>query len=116
MTKQLKKYIKLGSRIALYVPGTVNVNERSNNDAWIAKTSLMFANLFGGATATPGAGYWVDDAAGLVSEDVTIVYSYATEDALKTGIHKVLKFAHEMKSELNQSAISLEVNGELYLI
>ena len=116
MNRQLKKYIRLGSRIALYVPGTVNINEASNNDAWIAKTSLMFSDLFGGATATPGAGYWVDDTAGLVSENVTIVYSYATDEALKTGIHKVLQFAHEMKSELNQSAVSLEVNGELYLI
>ena len=58
----------------------------------------------------------IDDAAGLVSENVTIVYSYASDEALKTGIHKVLQFAHEMKSELKQSAVSLEVNGELYLI
>ena len=116
MNRQLKKYIRLGSRIALYVPSTININKVSDNDVWIAKTSIMFSDLFGEATATPGAGYWVDDAAGLVSENVTIVYSYATDEALKTGIHKVLQFAHEMKSELNQSAVSLEVNGELYLI
>ena len=47
MNRQLKKYVRLGSRIALYVPGTVNINEAADNDAWIAKTSLMFSDLFG---------------------------------------------------------------------
>lgn len=112
----LKKYVKLSSRIALYIPGTVDVDKASDNGAWIVTISKAFSAMFGGATATAAAGYWEDAQAGLVSEDVTIVYSYADTETLKTRIHDVLKLAHDMKLALNQTAISLEVNGSLYFI
>lgn len=112
----LKKYIKLSSRIALYVPGTIDINHAADNSGWIVQVSKAFSEMFGGATATAAAGYWEDAKAGLVSEDVTIVYSYADTETLKARIHDVLSMAHDMKTALNQTAISLEVNGSLYLV
>ena len=112
----LKKYVKLSSRVALYVPGTFDINKISNNAAWVSTVSKSFSQMFGGATVTAAAGYWEDIQAGMISENVTIVYAYTDTETLKTEIHKVLQLAKTMKDELKQTAISLEVNGSLYFI
>ena len=112
----LKKYVKLSSRVALYVPGTIDINHATDTGAWVATIQSAFAEMFGGATASAAAGYWMSEQVNLVSEDVTIVYSYSDTETLKTAIHKVLALAHEMKTALRQEAVSLEVNGSLYFI
>ena len=112
----LKKYVKLSSRVALYMPGTYDVDKASDNGGHVVLVSKMFSDMFGGATVTSAAGYWDDVKAGLVSENVTIIYSYTDTATLKIKIHDVLQLAKKLKTELRQTAISLEVNGELYFI
>ena len=112
----LKKYVKLGSRVALYVPGTIDINHASDTSEWVASVSLAFSQMFGGCTASACAGYWEDDCAGLVTENVTVVYSYTDTETLKKTIDKVLQLAHSMKKSLNQSAVTLEVNRAIYFI
>ncbi|WJH36601.1 hypothetical protein N6H14_13140 [Paenibacillus sp. CC-CFT747] len=74
-----------------------------------------FSSWFGGATAVDGQGAWVDDSQKLIKENVTIVYAFA-EKLDKTAINQVVDYAKAMKTELAQSAISLEVDGRMYFI
>lgn len=114
--KKLKNYIRLGSKVAVYVPSTVDVDKAADTSGWVAMVSLSMSQWFGGATSTTAAGYWEDERAGLVTEAVTVVYSYTDSATLEQKIDDVLRLVHKMKKDLNQSAVSLEVNGVLYLI
>jgi hypothetical protein len=78
-------------KVSVVVPSTragVFVSEAR----MLARAELVAKNLsdrFGGATATPSSGYWVNDAGKLVEEKVVVVYTYT--DALDEGQYADLR-------------------------
>ena len=95
--------ITLPQRVALYVPSTTD-------------TDREFCGWYGGATAQQSTGYWMSDAAGLVREAVTIVYAACTADQLREHLPDVLQLAQQIKAEMQQESLSLDLNGTLYII
>lgn len=116
MNKRLEKMQALRHKVAIYVPGTNGVNTAADNAEHVRKAAALLSDLFGGATATPAVGYWMSDAAGLVEEKTTVVYAYATNGALESGLDAVIDFCDGMKTELQQEAVSLEIDGALYFV
>lgn len=114
--KSLKNCIKLSHSIKIYVPSTKNINELIDNTHWVNKTLEFLSKTFGGATSSKALGAWLSNDGNLVKENVTIVFSYSTQIDLEKNIDLVYNFCLAMKNELNQEAIALEVNNELYFI
>jgi hypothetical protein len=52
----------------------------------------------------------------LVKENVTVVLSYTSQSQLEACIEGVYEFCLNMKQELGQESVALEVNNQLYLI
>ena len=116
--KQLKNLFNLSCSVAVYVPSTINVNEKMSKAEVKEYTDFVLGGLsalFGGATAYDAKGAWNSEK-GLVLEDVKVCKSYCTSEQLKAGIDRVLSLCQELKSELKQEAISLEINNKLYFI
>lgn len=113
---RLSKLTRLESRVAVYVPGTNGVDAAADNSATVNAAAALLSDLFGGATAQSVRGFWMSDAAGLVAENTTIVYSYADGAALEAGMDRVIDFCENMRDALKQEAVSLEVNNTLYFI
>ena len=82
----------------------------------VKKTAALLSELFGGATSTPALGYWMSPAAGLVAEATTVVFAYAADAALQEHVGRVVELCEELKREMGQEAIALEINGEMYFI
>lgn len=101
---RLKAMFSLKSKITVYIPATVN------------KAATLLSECFGGATSTEALGYWVSDTAGLVKENTTMVFAYAGEDDLKKNLDKVIDFCENLKIEMSQDAVALELNGEMFFI
>lgn len=116
MTKRLKQAVKLNSKVTIYIPATTAVNTAVDNSTQVNAAAALLADLFGGSTSTPAVGYWMSDGAGLVRENTTLVFAYANTAALELGIDKVLDFCEQLKAEMSQEAIALEINGEMYFI
>lgn len=116
INKKLEKLQPLRHRVAVYVPGTNNVNTAADNARYVKMAAATLSNLFGGATATPAIGYWMSDAAGLVEEKTTVVYAYAAGEDLERGLDTVINFCADMRGDLRQEAVSLEIDGSLYFI
>ncbi len=114
--KRLEKLQPLPHRVAVYVPGTNGVNTAADNARYVQMAAATLSDLFGGATATPAIGYWMSDAAGLVEEKTTVVYSYAAGEDLERGLDAVIDFCADMRGDLLQEAVSLEIDGALYFI
>lgn len=112
----MKQAVALPQRVALYVPGTQGPATATDNAAQVERVAREFCGWFGGATAQPSAGYWLSDTAGLVREAVTIVYAACTADQLREHLPDVLQLAQQIKQDMAQEAVSVELNGALYII
>ena len=108
--------ITLPQRVALYVPSTTDTDKPTDNAAQVERVAREFCGWYGGATAQQSTGYWMSDAAGLVREAVTIVYAACTADQLREHLPDVLQLAQQIKAEMQQEALSLDLNGTLYII
>lgn len=113
---RLKAMLSLKSKITVYIPATVNINETIDNTEFVNKAATLLSECFGGATSTEALGYWVSDTAGLVKENTTMVFAYAGEDDLKKNLDKVIDFCQDLKTEMKQDAVALELNGEMFFI
>ena len=111
---RLKAMFSLKSKITVYIPATVNINETIDNTEFVNKAATLLSECFGGATSTEALGYWVSDTAGLVKENTTMVFAYAGEDDLKKNLDKVIDFCQDLKTEMKQDAVALELNGEMF--
>ena len=116
MNSRLKAMFSLKSKITVYVPATMDINKEIDNTEYVNKTATLLSECFGGATSTDALGYWVSDTAGLVKEHTTMVFAYAAEEDLKNNLDRVLDFCENLKSEMGQDAIALELNGEMFFI
>lgn len=108
--------IALPERVALYVPSTTDTDKPTDNAAQVERVARDFCGWFGGATAQQSAGYWLSESAGLVRESVTIVYAACTADQLREHLPDVLQLAQQIKQDMAQEAVSVELNGALYII
>lgn len=103
---KLQNCFKLSSKVTVYVPATNGVSEATDNTEQVKKTASLLAGLFGGSTSTAALGYWLSPIAGLVAEATTVVFAYA----------EVVELCEELKHDMGQEAIALEINGEMYFI
>lgn len=113
---KLQNCFKLSSKITIYVPATNGVNQEVGNTEQVKKTAELLADLFGGSTSTAALGYWLSPAVGLVAEATTVVFAYASDEDLQNYIVAVVDLCEELKQEMGQEAIALEINGEMYFI
>lgn len=114
--KSLKFKFDLDSKVAIYVPSTLNVNEQTDNTAQVMNIIRKLSTLFGGATASDAVGGWVSESGETVIEKVKIVYSFCTSEMLKQHISTIIEICEELKNEMSQEAITLEINGQVKFV
>ncbi len=114
--KMLKNCIKLSNSIKIYVPSTINVDKEYYSSVYVERTLAFLSSKFGGSTSTNALGAWVTENGSLVKEKVTIVLSYCDPVGLEEHIESIYEFCLQIKKDLSQEAIALEINNELYLI
>jgi hypothetical protein len=115
----LSSLFSLPHSVSVVVPSTIDVDsmmDASEVEATVNSVVRDMSLLFGGATATKGRGGWVSNDLGLVTEDVTIVESSCTEDALNAHIKTVISMCVRLKKEMTQESIALKVDGKLFLV
>ena len=113
---KLQNLFKLSSKVTVIVPATKNINEEIDNTSYVDDVAALLSECFGGATASAAIGYWTSPTAGLVKEKSTPVFAYCTDAQLQEHADKVIDKCEELKQELEQDAIALEINGEMYFI
>lgn len=108
--------VQLPHRVAVYVPSTQGPAENTDNSEQVQRVARELSEMFGGATATTARGFWVSDSAGLVAEAVTIVYASCTDRQYHEQVPEVIRIAQRIKEEMQQEAVSIELDGILYLV
>ena len=103
-------------KFSIYVPSTVDVNNAVDNTAAVSDCLAFLSSQFGGATALAASGAWVSEAAGLVSESVTICYAFTNLRGLLGRRRAVLDYARKLCKDMQQEAVSVEIDGRLYFV
>ena len=116
MSAKLKNMFKLSSKITVYIPSTMDINQTADTKKYIDDCAVLLSESFGGATSCEVLGYWVSPSAGLVKERSTMVFAYCSDKDLQEKADNIIDFCIAMKTELKQDAITLEINGEMYFI
>jgi len=114
--KKLQNMFKLSSRVTIYIPSTINVNEEIDNSKYVDRIAGNLSQYFGGSTSTPALGYWLSQNNGLVKEKTVMVFAYCSDKDLQSNIDNLITDCEALKNELSQESIAMEINGELYFI
>ena len=113
---RLSLAVRLDRKIVIYVPATAGPADACDNSAQVDSAARLLSELFGGATIQPGAGCWMSDSAGLVKEATTLVYAFTDAAGMDAGRERVVDFCEALKRDMKQEAVSLEIDGVLYLL
>ena len=116
MNERLKAMFCLRSKITVYIPATIEVDRKIDNREYVDRAAALLSECFGGATSTEALGYWMSGSCGLVKENTTLVFAYASEEDLKNNLDKVIDFCEQIKEEMKQESVALELNGEMFFI
>lgn len=114
--KTLKFKFDLDSKVSVYVPSTKDVNVPCENSVQVKQVITELARMFGGATASRAVGGWGAASGETIIEDVTIVYSFCTSAQLREHFAEVYAICERLKQEMQQEAITLEINGQVKFI
>lgn len=115
MKQQLFSF-DLNSKVAIYVPSTINVSEECDNTQYVKNAIKQLSTWFGGATATPAIGGWVSAAGEVVVENVSIVYSFCTTEDLQKYAADIIALCKSIKHDMRQEAVTLEINGQVKFV
>lgn len=114
--KQLKNCVKLRSQVKIYVPSTYSVDNEIDNSEYVDRTLTFLSKCFQGATCSEALGAWVTASGNLIKEKVSMCFSFANQEDLNKNIDSIYDYCLNLKLELKQEMIALELNGELYFI
>lgn len=105
----------LSEKVSIIIPGTVSVNVHVDTSYYVEDALAKLGSMFGGASAVQQQGSWISDQEGLVIENNTLVYAY-TDELTDSALNELYAFAMYIADELDQEAVSVEVNNQLYFV
>lgn len=108
----------LQHEIRLYLPSTFDVSGEVDKDYHqylLTKVCKIFGRRFGGFTMTEATGGWVAQDGQLVTEKITIIASKC-DGLTPARLRFARRVAVLVKYLLKQEAVSLEIDGTLYLM
>jgi hypothetical protein len=89
-------------KVAIYAPRPELVSE----------VARMLCEEFGGATALPGRGFWIDCQGRLVEDPTTVVFAFTDREQDTAGWVQV---AADLAESWGEQCVAVEVNGGLEL-
>jgi hypothetical protein len=114
--QEVYRRLSLNHSIGIFIPSTMDVDMAVDNSAQVQEALAFFGTIFGGATRSQAEGCWRSEESGLVIEQVTIVRTFVSKQALETHLDQVVEFATKLKKEMKQEAVAIDVDNQLVLV
>jgi hypothetical protein len=106
-------------KISIIVPSTSDVSEEISNNEFkgrISEVESFLASLFGGYTETEADGGYIDEKANLVTERVSVIAAFATQEKFELNKSSLFAQVKTWCKEWKQEVIGVEISGELFYI
>lgn len=103
-------------QLAVFIPTTIHVDQKIDTSLYVTKTLDFFGEKFGGATSKKAEGVWNSNELGVVTEVLHVVVTYITENDLNRYMDDVIRFVKDIKNDLQQEAMAMEINNKMILV
>lgn len=113
---EVHRRLSLTHSIGIFIPSTLDVNQEIDNTPQVQSALSFLGKVFGGATSSEAEGVWRSEESGLVTEQVTIVRTFVSERSLQKHLDDVIEFATNLKVEMKQEAVAIDVDNQLVLV
>lgn len=113
---ELIRRLSLTHTIGIFIPSTLDVDQAVDNAEQVKDTLAFLGAIFGGATSSDAEGVWRSEDSGLVVEQVTVVRTFVSKQAMETHLDAVIEFATDLKRAMRQEAVALDVDNQLLLV
>ncbi len=91
-----------------------NLDNDGTDNAEIIKSSIYnMCSLFGGATASQGKGYWINETGKLYEDDVTVIVSASLGGDKSKELRELAELVLEVT---DQEAVFMSFNGQAEII
>jgi hypothetical protein len=114
--QEVYRRLSLNHSIGIFVPSTMSVDQNVDNQAQVQAALSFLGGLFGGATSSNAEGVWQSTDGNLVVEQVTIVKTFVSKKALEQYLDDVIGFATQLKKDMRQEAVAIDVDNQLILV
>jgi hypothetical protein len=108
--------LSLTHSLGIFIPSTLDVDQAVDNTEQVQSTLSFLGSLFGGATSSEAEGVWRSQDSGLVTEQVTIVRTFLSQRLLERHLDDVISFATQLKQDMRQEAVAVDVDNQLILV
>lgn len=108
--------LKLNSKIAIYVPTTIHVNQPADTSKYVSLVQTKLGSWFGGTTTQEAFGGYISSENEHIGELVYIVRSYCTTAQLEEHFLDVVALGDWLCQELDQESITGELNDTMFLM
>lgn len=99
---------------SIFVPSTVNVNQTVDTSQIVNGILAQLSSQFGGASMQDVTGAWLSDSSGLVVESIKRIFCYGPDREELFAVFSSL--AQELKEELTQESVLIDVDNVGYLV
>ena len=106
----------LDFKVAVYVPSVDRDGNKVDQKAHAEDVARLFSQGFGGATAYPATGYWVNGRGDLVEEEIIKVEGWTTSDRATEAENLARGIAYMVCKRAKQEAVTIEVNGRMEFV
>ena len=108
----------LPNSVEFFIPSEViGKSDPALQTAFVQIIALQFSKFFGGANVVNStSGYWASAERGVVVEPITIVQSNCDDASLDAALPAIGYLGELVKDTMLQDAVSIRVNGTLYII
>ncbi|MBN1562859.1 MAG: cyclic nucleotide-binding domain-containing protein [Anaerolineae bacterium] len=104
------------NQIGIYIPTRLPNQPEAAMQAQVQRTLDFLDQLFGSATGYPVANQAETDPAGVAGENIHLIETFVSKADMDRHLGSVLAFVEELKTELDQDAMALEVNQKVLLV
>lgn len=113
----LARHLGRTNQIGVYIPATIEGETSIDPQSFVDRTLLFFKAQFGSAGGYPAHTITqTERRAGLVGENIHIVQTFVTKSDMDRHLGAVLTFVEQLKTDLNQEAMALEINHNIMLV
>jgi len=113
---KLENMFSLSCNVVVYVPSTYNVDKKIDNKKQVESVASLLADYFGGSTSEKCKGYYKANSGKMISEDIIKVYAFCDTESLNNNIDNVIAICENLKTEMKQESIALEINNKMYFV
>lgn len=112
---ELHRQLSLTHTVGIFIPSSIDTNQNADTSTQIEAALQFFDNLFGKTANSEAKDIW-QNSSHPVTEQVVIVRTFVSKQALDSNLDAIIEFAVNLKKDISQEAVAIDIDNQLVLV